>query len=103
MTSLLHDELGVVQHEGTEDEEAQVQVHVEEHGRSQEEVAEGQDQQPGQGRHQETAHVEEGAVVVEESGHGEADEDDRGAQQSCRNDAGFNGDGKVQQRTKRHT
>ena len=34
-----------------------------------------------------TAHVEEGTVVVVESGHSEADEDHRCAQQSCGNDA----------------
>ena len=34
-----------------------------------------------------TAHVEEGTVVVVESGHSEADEDHRRAQQSCGNNA----------------
>lgn len=74
---LLHNQLRVVQHKGTEDKEAKVQVDVKEHGGAQEDVGQGEDHQPGQHRHQGASHVEESTVVVVESSNSEADEDHR--------------------------
>jgi len=101
--SLLHDELGVVQHKGAEDEETKVQVDVKEHGGSQEDVGEGQDHEPGEGGHQGAAHEEESAVVVVERSNCEADEDHRGSQQGSGNDAWLNGDGHIKQGTQGHS
>jgi len=74
-TPFFHNELGVIKHEGTENEESKVKVNIKEHGRSKEDVGQGQDHYPRQHRHQGASKEEEGAVVVFECSNSEADKD----------------------------
>lgn len=98
--SFLDDELSVKQHESTHDGQTEVHMGLEDHDRANENVDQGHEHEDGEAGHQSASQEQVAPALGIQSTHGEAQEDDGGAQERCYNDAWVNGDDEIQARTK---
>lgn len=100
---LLNDELGVKQDKATHDKQPQIHMHLKEHDWAQEYVHQKHQRQEGKARHQCASEKQITPAFSIEGTKCEANEDDRGSQEGCHNDARVDSDDEVQGGAKANT